>query len=100
MPSYDYECIVCAHTFSEFQKIDDRKVPIERGCPECGSIYAHGQSSPPTPEERAVRTVIGTPLTSYSTTTRRTDDDFNSKLKQLRDKVPEQYKVNLERNIR
>lgn len=93
MPIYDYACKNCEHTFSETQRIDDRKVPIERGCPKCGFL-TNGQG------EHALYQVLGSPNICYSMTTRRTDDDFNSKLKELRDKVPAAYKDNLSKNIR
>ena len=33
MPTYDYKCLECKHTFEEFQKITDNPLEI---CPECG----------------------------------------------------------------
>ena len=33
MPTYDYECTVCAHKFEKFQSIKARPL---RKCPECG----------------------------------------------------------------
>ena len=33
MPTYDYECGACDHTFEVFQSIND---PVKRKCPECG----------------------------------------------------------------
>ena len=32
MPTYDYECIKCGHTFEEDLKIADRKIPTESPC--------------------------------------------------------------------
>ncbi|MCA9259219.1 MAG: zinc ribbon domain-containing protein [Planctomycetales bacterium] len=32
MPTYDYECDACGHTFELFQNISD---PVKRKCPEC-----------------------------------------------------------------
>lgn len=32
MPTYDYECSACGHTFEEFQGIND---PVLKKCPEC-----------------------------------------------------------------
>jgi len=32
MPTYDYECDACGHTFELFQSIND---PVKRKCPEC-----------------------------------------------------------------
>ena len=33
MPTYDYECDNCGHSFELFQSISDR---VKRKCPECG----------------------------------------------------------------
>ncbi len=33
MPTYEYECLDCKHTFEEFQKITDE--PLKQ-CPKCG----------------------------------------------------------------
>jgi len=33
MPTYEYECTQCKHTFEEFQKITDK--PLTK-CPKCG----------------------------------------------------------------
>ena len=35
MPTYDYECDACEHTFELFQGIND---PVKRKCPECGKL--------------------------------------------------------------
>jgi len=33
MPTYDYECDSCGHSFELFQSISE---PVKRSCPECG----------------------------------------------------------------
>jgi putative FmdB family regulatory protein len=33
MPTYEYKCLKCKHTFEEFQKITDK--PLVK-CPKCG----------------------------------------------------------------
>ncbi|HBE67617.1 MAG TPA: FmdB family transcriptional regulator [Planctomycetaceae bacterium] len=35
MPTYDYECDACGHTFELFQGI---KEPKKRKCPKCGKL--------------------------------------------------------------
>ena len=35
MPTYDYECDACSHTFELFQTITDSH---KRKCPECGRL--------------------------------------------------------------
>lgn len=32
MPTYDYECDACGHTFELFQSISE---PVEKKCPDC-----------------------------------------------------------------
>ena len=36
MPWYDYDCELCGYEFTEVLRMDDRKIPVEKGCPECG----------------------------------------------------------------
>ena len=33
MPTYDYECSACEHTFEVFQSISE---PVKKKCPQCG----------------------------------------------------------------
>jgi putative FmdB family regulatory protein len=33
MPTYDYKCLDCGHTFEELQRINEEPLKI---CPECG----------------------------------------------------------------
>lgn len=35
MPTYEYECNACAHTFEEFQAMSDKPL---RKCPKCGKM--------------------------------------------------------------
>jgi putative FmdB family regulatory protein len=35
MPNYEYLCHGCGHTFEEFFKMDDRKKPEKKPCPQC-----------------------------------------------------------------
>ena len=35
MPTYDYECQACKHTFEQFQSITARPI---RKCPKCGKL--------------------------------------------------------------
>jgi putative FmdB family regulatory protein len=35
MPTYDYECDACNHTFELFQSISE---PLKKKCPECGRL--------------------------------------------------------------
>jgi putative FmdB family regulatory protein len=35
MPTYDYECDACGHTFELFQSISE---PVQKKCPKCGKL--------------------------------------------------------------
>jgi putative FmdB family regulatory protein len=35
MPTYDYECDACGHTFELFQGITE---PVQKKCPNCGKL--------------------------------------------------------------
>jgi putative FmdB family regulatory protein len=35
MPTYDYQCDACDHTFELFQSISE---PVKRKCPDCGKL--------------------------------------------------------------
>lgn len=35
MPTYDYECDACEHSFELFQTISE---PVKKKCPECGRM--------------------------------------------------------------
>jgi putative FmdB family regulatory protein len=36
MPTYDYQCGKCKHTFEQSSRIADRKDPEKKPCPKCG----------------------------------------------------------------
>lgn len=37
MGVYNYKCRECEHEFDRYLKMDDRKIPLEEPCPECGT---------------------------------------------------------------
>lgn len=87
MPTYDYACKSCDYHSEQIRKIAERHEPTNEPCPDCG--------------ESTVYICVGSPVIGYNNVgTKRTDDDFNSRLKQLRDRVPAEYRGNLEKNIR
>ena len=49
MPTYDYKCEKCGHTFEEDLKIADRKIPTESPCEassNCGGKVSQVLSAP------------------------------------------------------
>lgn len=88
MPLYDYACRECDSERTLIKKMDERNEPTEAACPSCGSLGS-------------VYIKIGATMTSYSHTgTKRTDDDFNSRLKIIRDNLPAEYRGQVSNNIR
>jgi len=49
MPTYDYQCQQCLHTFEEVLKIDDRNLPTLSPCPQCNT-------------EQSILLIVGSPL--------------------------------------
>lgn len=35
MPTYEYKCFACDHTFEQFQSVSNRKAPTKEACPHC-----------------------------------------------------------------
>jgi len=35
MPTYEYKCFACDHTFEQFLKLSERKAPTKKACPSC-----------------------------------------------------------------
>lgn len=48
MPYYQYQCQACKHSWEQFQKIDNRDLPLTEGCPDCKSTgeVSRGVSAP------------------------------------------------------
>jgi putative FmdB family regulatory protein len=40
MPTYDYSCTKCSHTFERLLPIRDMHLPTEQACPECAEAGA------------------------------------------------------------
>lgn len=38
MPSYDYQCSKCNHSFEESYRIADRDTPVGEPCPNCKEV--------------------------------------------------------------
>ena len=38
MPTYDYKCSLCGHTFEDMRTIKNRDEPCEENCPVCKSM--------------------------------------------------------------
>lgn len=86
MPLYDYECKGCSRTFTDVKKIDDRHQPCEEPCSECGG-------------EIVLRVGASTFIYNRAGAIK-TSDNFNDRLKEIRNRTPEKYKQNVEKSIR
>lgn len=88
MPMYDYKCGACDHTFEKIVKSDNRLDAEQEPCPKCG--------------KHEIRyAILSTPKVSYGNPgSLKTSDSFNDRLKEIKAKVPERFKENLNKNIR
>ena len=87
MPTYDYECENCGHTFEEDLKIADRKIPTESPCerqlhraaPICGG---------------EVKQIIAAPYFGYDnihtrhSTNNKEPGWFSDKMKDMKKNIP------------
>lgn len=78
MPYYDYQCKECDHSFNQFQKIADRKLPEETPCPECGA------------ENSVEQQILGTPVLSDTMRMglKKPPEGFREVLKEIDRKTP------------
>ena len=73
MPRYDYQCSDCGLVFERVRKMSERKSPETEPCPECGLFHVK--------QSLTTTTVVadGQGLRA------KTDDAFNTRMKNLRD---------------
>lgn len=85
MPTYDYTCAKCKHSFDKILKIDDRELPTKEACPNCGKTGA-----------------ITITLTAPSLMNANRVDglvkphtQFRERMQQIKQGLPEKYKKNI-----
>lgn len=77
MPTYNYMCKECNHSFENQSKIDDRKIPEQSPCPECGA-------------EKSVHQKIGAPMICdpVRVGARKMDTGFKEVLQKIHERAP------------
>lgn len=87
MPLYEYACKGCNHSFSQIQKIDDRKLPESEPCPACSKV-------------EVVMTISAVKI-SYSANNggMKMTESFKDRLKDIAKKVPAAARDSLTRHI-
>ena len=78
MPMYDYSCSACGHKFEQMEKIDNRKDPEKKPCPNCS--------------KNTVEFQIGAPAIADSVRMGITKPDAG--FREIMAKVKERHKVN------
>ena len=83
MPTYDYKCAKCQHTFDEYRSIAERDAPCLSPCPKCskkGHVSREYNAAP----AAAVDMTLG-PGT-----------DFKNVMEKVKRGVPKRYRENLD----
>jgi putative FmdB family regulatory protein len=44
MPNYSFNCKSCDHSFEQYLKMNDRKIPLDEPCPQCQEVGSVVQS--------------------------------------------------------
>ena len=65
---YEYRCEECNHTFERVLSFDDREIPLNELCPECGVEFTDIMSNQLNKEGYAYCTFCGEKFESPATT--------------------------------
>ena len=87
MPTYDYECIKCGHTFEESLKVVDRGVPTESPC----ESQIHRAS--PICGGEVKQIIVSAPLFAYDNirtrhSTKKVPGWYTDKIKDMKRNIP------------
>jgi putative FmdB family regulatory protein len=78
MPKYDYQCESCSYVREELVTYDDRDLPLEDPCPNCGETGT------------IKRLLCSPPVVGYHSRVRmRTSENFNDRLKDIAKNRPD-----------
>jgi putative FmdB family regulatory protein len=82
MPTYDFCCAKCSHSFESYRSISDRDAPCSLPCPSCGqkSIQRSYESAP----AAAVDMTLGPGA------------DFKEVMEKVKRGIPKRYRENLD----
>ena len=83
MPTYDYRCAKCAHSFEDFKSIAERNTPCDSPCPSCKK------------KKCVVREMLQAPGAAVDTTLG-PGTDFKNIMKKMQKGVPKRYRENLD----
>jgi len=83
MPTYDYKCSRCDHSFELFQSISNRDTPCSHPCPHCGV------------SESIQRDWIGSPAAAVDMNLT-PGADFKEVMKKVSKGVPKRFRDNLD----
>lgn len=83
MPSYDYRCGKCEHSFEEYRSISERDAPCRSKCPKCSQ------------SDCVVRDWISSPAAAVDMNLT-PGSDFREVMKKVSKGVPKRYRENLD----
>jgi len=90
MPIYDYRCDGCGEIWEENHSMANSSKPCDAACPHC------------TTKGKVKKHIGGFPAMSVDTTMsadKKTDGMFSERMQQIQDKLPDQYKDNLNHGL-
>ncbi len=82
MPTYDYKCDKCQHTFEEYRSIAERDAPCRLPCPHCSC-------------ESVVRDYNSAPAAAVDMTLS-PGTDFKNVMEKVKRGIPKRYRENLD----
>lgn len=85
MPSYQYQCESCSHTFAKILKVDDRDEPTKLACPNCN-------------EHAITRPVVASSFIYNPSGQIRITDSFNDRLIEIKKTKGAQNTINTRRS--
>jgi putative FmdB family regulatory protein len=83
MPTYEYTCTKCTHSWDEFHSVADRDLPLEGKCAKC--------------KKKSIARAFTTPPVTGVDATVGPGADFRELTKKIGAGLPKRYRENLDR---
>ena len=88
MPTYDYRCSKCEHTFEEFHSMNEDNTPIKKPCPKCGKKKV----------TKAVSKPVGIGADTNMTPDKKTGGQWSEMMGRIKNNIPKRYHAGLDKS--